>query len=117
MARKIKSEPVSVESRYGWMEFASMAKAEEFRRIICSWSGFTVETAPCTVAEAVEYHKAYCAGGISEVYACIRHREQIAVVRETERELRYHLASLAPRESLFYKEHYCQEYIGYRWGR
>lgn len=117
MARKIKSEPVSVESRYGWMEFESMAKAEEFRRIICSWSGFTADTAPSTVAEAVEYHKAYCAGGVSEVYAAMRHREQIAAVREAERELRYKMASLAPRESLFYKEHYCQDHPSYRWGR
>lgn len=118
MARKIKKieETVSVESRYGWMEFESMAKAEEFRRIICSWAGFTADTAPRTVAEAVEYHKAYCAGGVSEVYACIRHREIMAEIRAAEREARYAAASLAPRDSIFYKQHYCQDYPGYLWG-
>lgn len=117
MARKIKSELVSVESRYGWMEFESMAKALEFRRIICTWAGFTADTAPSTVAEAVEYHMAYCAGGVAEVYAAMRHREQMAAIRSAEREARYHAARLAPRDSIFYKEHYCQDYPGYRWGR
>ena len=116
MARKIKSETVSVESRYGWMEFESMPKALEFYRIICSWAGFTAETAPRTIAEAVEYHKAYCAGGVAEVYAAMRHREQMAAIRAAEREARYAAARLAPRESLFYKEHYCQEHPSYRWG-
>lgn len=114
MARK--AEPVSIESRYGWMEFKSAEKAEEFRRIICSWAGFTADTAPRTVAEAVEYHKAYCAGGFPEVYACIRHREQRIEMARMEREMRYEMARLAPRESIFYKEHYCQDYPGYRWG-
>lgn len=116
MARKIEMEPVSIETRYGWMEFASKAKAEEFRAIICSWEGFTVETAPATVEMAVEYHLAYCKGGAAEVYAVIRHHETLAEIARAERELRYHLASLAPRESILYKSHFCQEHPSYRWG-
>ena len=116
MARKIKiEETVSVESRYGWMEFESMAKAEEFRRIICTWAGFTADTAPRTVAEAVEYHKAYCAGGVSEVYAVIRHREMMAEIRASARAARRAAASLAPRDSILYKEHFSPSYPGYRW--
>ena len=116
MARKKIDETVTVESRYGSMEFESMPKALEFYRIIRTWAGFTADTAPRSIAEAVEYHKAYCAGGVSEVYACIRHREHMAAIRAAEREARYAAAKLAPRDSIFYKEHYCQDYPGYRWG-
>ena len=116
MARKIKSEPVSVESRYGWMEFESQAKAEEFRRTICSWAGFTADTAPATVAQAVEYHLAYTKGGFSEVYACIRHREYLHAVAEAKRDLQYQLAKLAPRDSELYRSHFCQDHPSYRWG-
>lgn len=116
MSRKIKSEPVSIESRYGWMEFKSAQEAAEFKKIICSWEGFTVETAPSTVQEAVEYHLAYEKGGVAEVYAVIRHKEHLEAMYESERRTRYALAALAPRESIFYKEHYSQSYPGYLYG-
>lgn len=111
-----KTTPIAVETRYGWMEFASEKKAAEFKKAICSWEGFTVETAPSTLKEAVEFHLAYEKGGVAEVYAVIRHKEQMRAMAETERRTRYMLASLAPRESAFYKEHFSQEHIGYRWG-
>lgn len=116
MTRKIKSEPVSIETRYGWMEFKSQEEAAEFKKIICSWEGFTVETAPSTIQEAVEYHLAYEKGGVQEVYAVIRHKEHLKAMYESERRTRYMLASLAPRESVFYKEHYEQSYPGYKYG-
>ena len=115
-----KTEPVAYETIYGWMEFKSLKKAEEFKAKICSWAGFTVETAPDTIQEAVEYHKAYEAGGFEEVYALIRTRSSERKIRadiaRAERETRYHLASLAPRDSIFYKEHFQESYPGYKYG-
>lgn len=116
MTRKTKREPIAVETRYGWMEFKGEKEAAEFKKAICSWEGFTVETAPSTLHEAVEFHLAYEKGGVAEVYAVIRHKEHLREIRESERRTRYMLASLAPRESAFYKEHFSQEYVGYRWG-
>lgn len=116
MSRKIKSESFSIETRYGWMEFKGEKEAAEFKKAICSWEGFTVETAPSTLKEAVEFHLAYEKGGVSEVYAVIRHKEFLREMYESERRTRYHLASLAPRESAFYKEHFCESYPGYKYG-
>lgn len=113
---KTRKEPVSIETRYGWMEFKSLEEAAEFKKTICSWEGFTVETAPSTIAEAVEYHLAYVKGGVAEVFAVIRHKETLAALYESEKRTRYALAALAPRESIFYKEHYSQSYPGYLWG-
>lgn len=116
MSRKIKSESFSIETRYGWMEFKSAEEGAEFKKIICSWEGFTVETAPSSLKEAVEYHLAYTKGGFAEVYAVIRHKEHLKEMYESERRTRYHLASLAPRESIFYKEHFSESYPGYKYG-
>ena len=115
-----KTEPVSYETIYGTMKFPSLKKAEEFKKSICSWDGFTVETAPDTIQEAVEYHLAMEKGGITEVYALLRtkasERKIRADIARAERETRYHLASLAPRDSIFYKEHFCESYPGYKYG-
>ncbi len=95
---------------YGDMKFPSKKKAEEFKKIICSWTGFTAATAPDTIEEAVEYHKTYEHGGIPAVYALIREKqaELRAAVRmaEAERRIRYDLARLAARDRISYKEHY-----------
>lgn len=109
-------EPVAYETMYGWMEFPSLKKAEEFKKIICSWEGFTVETAPSTIEEAVEFHLAYTKGGVSEVYAVIRAKRERIEHAEAERRVRYMLASLAHRESEFYKEHFSQSHPSYKWG-
>lgn len=111
-----KSEPIAVETRYGWMEFKGEKEAVEFKKTICSWAGFTAETAPASLKEAVEFHLAYEKGGFAEVYAVLRHKEYLREMYESERRTRYHLASLAPRESIFYKEHFCESYPGYRYG-
>lgn len=115
MARR-KHEPVAYETIYGWMEFKSLAEAEAFKKTICSWEGFTAETAPNTIPEAVEFHLAYEKAGVSEVYALIREKRARMERYEQERRLRYHLASLAPKESIFYKEHFQESYPGYRYG-
>ena len=115
-----KTEPVAYETIYGWMEFKSLKKAEEFKAKICSWAGFTAATAPSTIQEAVEFHKTYEHGGIPAVYTLIREKqaELRSAVRlaEAERRTRYHLASLAPRDSIFYKEHFQESYPGYKYG-
>ena len=115
-----KSEPVAYETIYGWMEFPSIKKAEEFKARICSWEGFTAATAPNTIQEAVEYHKTYEHGGFPAVYALIREKQaelRLAVqIAEAERRTRYALAALAPKDSTFYKEHYQESYPGYRYG-
>jgi hypothetical protein len=69
---------VKIETRYGTMEFKSWPKAHEFKEIIRTWTGFTEESRPVTVEQAVEYHLAYCEGGFAEVRA---------VQREVERKL------------------------------
>lgn len=115
-----KTEPVVFETMYGQMKFPSLKKAQEFKETICSWDGFTVETAPDTIEEAVEYHLAMEKAGITEVYALLRTKQSErrirAEVARTERETRYRLASLAPKDSMLYREHFDQGYIGYRWG-
>lgn len=111
-----KTEPVAYETIYGWMEFPSLKKAEEFKKSICSWEGFTVETAPGSIQEAVEYHLAMEKVGIIEVYALLREKRERIERAQSERRLRYHLAKLAPRDSIFYKEHYDESYPGYKYG-
>lgn len=111
-----KPEPIAVETRYGWMEFKSAKAAAEFKKAICSWEGFTVETAPNTLEEAVEFHLAYERGGVAEVLAVIRHKEHLHELCEAERRTRYLLASLAPRESALHKEHFEMSHPGYRYG-
>ena len=116
MTRRTKQEPVAFETMYGWMEFKSQEEAAEFKKIICSWEGFTVETAPSTIKEAVEFHLAYTKAGVSEVYAVIRAKQERAERAAAERRVRYMLASVAPRESEFYKSHFSQSHPSYRWG-
>lgn len=110
------SKSVVYETVYGTMKFPSKKKAEEFKKTICSWEGFTVDTAPDTIEEAVKYHLAMEKVGITEVYALLREKRERIERAESERRLRYHLASLAPRDSTFYKEHYDQSHPGYRYG-
>lgn len=113
---KAATEPVAYETVYGWMEFSSLEEAKEFKKTICSWDGFTVATAPDTIQEAVEFHKAYEHGGVAEVYAVIREKQLKVRLAEIERSTRYSIASIAPRESVFYKEHFEQTYPGYKYG-
>ena len=78
---------VRIETRYGTMTFKTWIEAYEFRKIIATWSGFTEETRPTRVEEAVEYHLAYVEGGVAEVRHVMRMRElEIAERKRTERE-------------------------------
>jgi hypothetical protein len=70
-----------VETRYGTMKFTATEteSAHEvgyrFREIIKTWAGFTEETRPVRIEEAVEYHLAYVEGGVEEVRHVMRERE------------------------------------------
>lgn len=70
-SRSTKEPPMVVPSSYGSMTFNPRSKAYEFYEAIASWPGFTKETRPRTISQAVEYHKAYEYGGVAEVYAAI----------------------------------------------
>lgn len=111
------TKPVVFETVYGSMKFPSIKKAEEFKKSICSWDGFTVESAPNTIEEAVEYHLAMEKGGIVEVYALLREKRERVEHAASERRIRRHLASLASKESALYKEHFDMSYPGYRYDR
>lgn len=68
---------VQIKTRYGTMTFKSWIEAYEFRETIATWSGFTEETRPTRVEEAVEYHLAYVEGGFAEVRHVMRERERV----------------------------------------
>lgn len=93
----LETDSLAYETVYGTMEFACFNEAEEFKKAICSWEGFTATTCPNTVQEAVEYHLAYKKGGTYEVYALIREKqaELRAAVRlaESERRTRQELTT------------------------
>lgn len=71
------SKPITIETVYGSMTFPSWIKAYEFREIIATWPGFTEQTRPTLVEQAVAYHLAYCEGGFAEVRALMRETEMI----------------------------------------
>jgi len=75
------SKKIKIETRYGTMTFKSWIEGYEFRDTIATWSGFTEETRPTRVEEAVEYHLAYVEGGVAEVRHVMRERER--EIRET----------------------------------
>ncbi len=78
---------VKIETRYGTMTFKTWPEAYEFRETIATWTGFTEETRPTRVEEAVEYHLAYVEGGFAEVRHVMRERErEIAERKRIERE-------------------------------
>ena len=122
----------TVETPYGSMKFKSQKAAAEFYYAIRSWGEFETRpegwrARPCSLTTAVAYHLAYTTGGFAEVekvYASemvaweaweaastvaeAQHREAVAV--------RYAIASLAPKDSILYREHHDMSYPGYKWG-
>lgn len=81
------SKTIKFETRYGTMAFKTYIEGYEFRETIATWSGFTEETRPTRIEEAVEYHLAYVEGGFAEVRHVMRERERkIEESRRLERE-------------------------------
>ena len=122
----------TVETPYGSMKFKSQKAAGEFYDAIRSWGEFETRpegwrALPSSLTKAVAYHLAYTTGGFAEVEKVFeaemdawsewyvarkaaedQHRETSAV--------RYAIASLAPKDSILYREHYDMSYPGYKWG-
>ncbi len=81
------SKKIKIETRYGTMTFKTWIEGYEFVGTIATWSGFTEETRPTSVEQAVEYHLAYVEGGFAEVRHVMRERErEIAERTRIERE-------------------------------
>lgn len=77
MSKKTVKQEFTIETRYGSMTFESSPEAYKFLETIATWSGFTEETRPTSVQQAVEYHLAYVEGGFAEVRHVMRERERI----------------------------------------
>ena len=117
--------PYTVTGTLGSMTFKSGMAAWEFRTLIASWPGFT--RPPITREEAVDYHLAYESGGIPAVLGLERsivaeeHASELARVhlermRETEKRLRYAMASMADPRSDEYRSHFDSWHPDYKWG-
>lgn len=121
-----------IETPYGSMKFKSKKEAGEFYDAIRSWGEFKTRpegwrAQPHTLPAAVAYHLAYVTGGFAEVEEVYK-SEMAAwdawdaarkISDEQHREAvsgRYAIASLAPKDSVLYREHFDMSYPGYKWG-
>jgi hypothetical protein len=121
-----------IETPYGSMKFKSKKEAGEFYDAIRSWGEFKTRpegwrAQPTTLPAAVAYHLAYVTGGFAEVEEVYKSEMGAwdawdaarKISDEQRREAvsgRYAIASLAPKESALYREHYDMSYPGYKWG-
>ena len=117
---------VKIESSRGSMSFRSHAASWEFTTKIEQWAGFPTSQW-LTREEAVEYHLAYCEGGVPAVMAVYAARiarleaEAMAeahrkAVYEVEKQHRYAMASMMPKESHEYRSHFDSWYPYFKWG-
>jgi len=117
---------VKIKGELGVKHFASFDKSWEFMRKIEAWSGWSTRP-PITREEAVDYHLAYESGGIpavlvreSELYArdLAEKRRDMAIALELrmEKEHRYAMARLAPRDSHEWRMHFDSWHPLYKWG-
>jgi len=117
---------VKITGTLGSMTFRSHMAAWEFRTKIESWPGFATKQ-DLTREEAVDYHLAYCRGGAAAVLEQERiliarkHTEAMAEAQrralyEMEKQQRYAMARMAPRDSDLYRSHYDMWHPSYRWG-
>lgn len=117
---------VEIKGTKGSMKFRSHMAAWEFATKIEQWPGFATKQM-LTREEAVDYHLAYCEGGVPAVLALEqilitrKHTEAMAeaqrkAVYELEKQQRYAMARMAPRDSDLYRTHYDMWHPEYRWG-
>jgi hypothetical protein len=114
------------------MKFKSQKAAGEFYDLIRSWGEFKTRpegwrARPLSLTKAVAYHLAYTTGGFAEVEK-VYEAEMTAwadwdagrTVTEDQHleavSARYAIASLAPKDSVLYREHHDMSYPGYKWG-
>jgi hypothetical protein len=123
---KEKQMSVKIKGTLGVKHFASFDKSWEFMRKIEAWPCWTCR-APITREEAVDYHLAYESGGIPAVYrleaeiyarelAEKRRMEAISLEIKMEKEHRYAMARLAPRDSHEWRMHFDMWHPMYKWG-
>jgi len=121
-----------VQTPYGTMKFKSARAADDFYCTIRTWREFHTRpegwrALPISLEEAVTYHLAYTTGGFEEVEKVFAictassHKADVAraqadAERRAASETRYAIASLAPRDSALYREHFDMSYPGYKWG-
>ena len=117
---------VEIKGTKGSMKFRSHMAGWEFTTKIEQWPGFATKQM-LTREEAVDYHLAYCEGGVPAVLAqeqlllTRKHTEAMAEAQrkalfELEKQHRYAMAAMAPRDSHEYRTHYDSWHPGYRWG-
>jgi hypothetical protein len=117
---------VKIKGTLGVKHFASFDKSWEFMRKIEAWSGWSTRP-PSTREEAVDYHLIYERGGIpavlaleAELYArdLVEKRRSMAIALEVkmEKEHRYAMARLAPRDSDEWRMHFDSWHPCYKWG-
>ena len=117
---------VKITSPRGSMSFRSHMAAWEFTTKIEQWPGFSTRQL-LTREEAVEYHLAYCEGGIPAVLAVEAERTarlqaealreaHLKSVIEQEKRHRYAMASLMPKESHEYRMHFDSWHPSFLWG-
>ena len=117
---------VKITGTRGSKSFRSHMAGWEFATKIEQWQGFATRQL-LTREEAVDYHLAYCEGGVPAVLA----QEQILIARkhaeamaeaqrkafyELEKQQRYARAAMAPRDSEEYRTHYDSWHPEFRWG-
>lgn len=117
---------VKITGSKGSMWFRSHDAAWEFTSKIEAWAGFSSRQL-LTREEAVDYHLAYCEGGATAVLAMEAartariqaetmaelHRKTLA---EADRQHRYAMASMMPKDSTEYRTHFDSWHPGYKWG-
>ncbi len=117
---------VKITGTKGSMSFRSHMAAWEFATKIEQWPGFATKQM-LTREEAVDYHLAYCEGGVPAVLALEqilitrKHTEAMAeaqrrAIYEMEKQQRYAMARMAPRDSDLYRSHYDMWHPEYKWG-
>ena len=113
MSKKIKT--VTVTTKFGEMTFADKATAWDFLMTILTFPGFSKDSAPRNVEEAVEYHLTFERSGLEGVYARIRHIEKMSAMSKHSRDIRRSVAALHPRDSHEFRSHFDSSYSGYTW--
>ncbi len=117
---------LKIKGKLGTKSFRGFDESWVFMRKIEAWAGWSVHP-PINREEAVDYQLTYERGGIpavleleQELYAqaLTEKRREMAIALEVkmEREHRYAMARLAPRDSHEYRMHFDSWHPEYRWG-
>lgn len=109
------SKTVTYTTKFGGMSFADRETAWDFLMTILTFPGFSKDSAPRNVEEAVEYHLTFERSGLEGVYARIRHIEEMNAMAKHASVIRRAVAASAPRDSHEFRSHFDSTYSGYTW--